>query len=192
MCCTGGGAMKFEADFEKVCAAPELPVLTAAGAWVHAAQGGRAVVPGGWHQLPAAPLPRRAVPRGPQDLHVRVPACLPSQCAAGARAHSCGRTAPTCSRTCCSTLAGAACISVSPALTCGSGVSIIHVDSDGKHTRVGGSALGGATFLGLACMLARVDNFDQGAMMSSAGTHDRSSDGACADGRCGECRPAGA
>ena len=45
-----------------------------------------------------------------------------------------------------------------------SGVSFILVDADGKHTRVGGSAMGGATFLGLSCLLAPVDNFDQGVM----------------------------
>lgn len=41
----------------------------------------------------------------------------------------------------------------------GSGVSILRVDADGSHTRVGGSSLGGATFFGLCCIVTGCATF---------------------------------
>ncbi|KAL5728908.1 pantothenate kinase [Ranunculus cassubicifolius] len=43
----------------------------------------------------------------------------------------------------------------------GSGVSIIKVDGDGKYERVGGSSIGGGTFVGLGKYLTKLDSFDE-------------------------------
>lgn len=51
----------------------------------------------------------------------------------------------------------------------GSGVSFVDCDGLGTYTRVGGSSLGGATFLGLAKMLCGVMNFDEALDLASRG-----------------------
>jgi type II pantothenate kinase len=51
----------------------------------------------------------------------------------------------------------------------GSGVSFVDCDGLGTYTRVGGSSLGGATFLGLAKMLCGVNDFDEALDLASRG-----------------------
>lgn len=51
----------------------------------------------------------------------------------------------------------------------GSGVSILRVDEDGSHTRVGGSALGGATFFGLCCIVTGCSTFAEAMAFAEKG-----------------------
>eukprot|EP00053_Salpingoeca_punica_P013961 m.126740 g.126740 ORF g.126740 m.126740 type:complete len:389 (+) comp16347_c0_seq2:213-1379(+) len=52
----------------------------------------------------------------------------------------------------------------------GSGVSILKVSADGKHERVGGTSLGGATFFGLCCLLTGCNTFDEALALADQGT----------------------
>jgi len=51
----------------------------------------------------------------------------------------------------------------------GSGVSILKVYRDGKHERVGGTSLGGATFFGLCCMLTGCSTFQEALQLAESG-----------------------
>eukprot|EP00924_Labyrinthula_sp_SR-Ha-C_P011989 snap_masked-scaffold_26-processed-gene-1.12-mRNA-1 protein AED:0.02 eAED:0.02 QI:391/1/1/1/0.5/0.33/3/452/249 len=51
----------------------------------------------------------------------------------------------------------------------GSGVSILHIKKNGKYDRVGGSSLGGSTFLGLVSLLTGVDNFNDALDLAANG-----------------------
>ena len=51
----------------------------------------------------------------------------------------------------------------------GSGVSILKVYRDGKHERVGGTALGGSTFFGLCCMLTGCSTFEEALALAERG-----------------------
>lgn len=47
-------------------------------------------------------------------------------------------------------------------LCCLSGVSILQVNRDGSHERVGGTSLGGATFFGLCALVTGCVSFSKG------------------------------
>lgn len=51
----------------------------------------------------------------------------------------------------------------------GSGVSFVDCNGRGAHQRVGGSSLGGATFLGLVTLLCQVSSFEQALELASRG-----------------------
>jgi type II pantothenate kinase len=51
----------------------------------------------------------------------------------------------------------------------GSGVSILNVSGRDNYRRVHGSSIGGGTFLGLACLLAECQSFDEALALASKG-----------------------
>lgn len=51
----------------------------------------------------------------------------------------------------------------------GSGVSILRFDSDDKYERIGGTPIGGGTFLGMCNMMIGVNNFDELLAMAKKG-----------------------
>ncbi|XP_078695396.1 4'-phosphopantetheine phosphatase-like isoform X1 [Branchiostoma floridae x Branchiostoma belcheri] len=53
----------------------------------------------------------------------------------------------------------------------GSGVSIVKVESHDKYERIGGSSIGGGSFLGLGCKLTKAKNFDELLQLASQGDH---------------------
>lgn len=52
----------------------------------------------------------------------------------------------------------------------GSGVSILAVYSSTSYSRVGGSSIGGGTFLGLCCLLTQCKTFDEAICLAKAGS----------------------
>ena len=53
----------------------------------------------------------------------------------------------------------------------GSGVSILKVEADGTHKRVGGSALGGSTFFGLCCVITGCTSFKEAMAFAERVSH---------------------
>ena len=51
----------------------------------------------------------------------------------------------------------------------GSGVSIMRVESDGTHARIGGTSLGGSTFLSLACIITGAQTFTEALALAAKG-----------------------
>ena len=55
----------------------------------------------------------------------------------------------------------------------GSGVSILHVTSYDKFRRIGGTSVGGGTFLGLCSLLTGVENFQDAMDLAERGDNTR-------------------
>ncbi|CAF4983772.1 unnamed protein product [Rotaria sp. Silwood1] len=51
----------------------------------------------------------------------------------------------------------------------GSGVSILHVDSERNYRRITGTSIGGGTFLGLCCLLTGCSSYDEAIKLASEG-----------------------
>lgn len=55
----------------------------------------------------------------------------------------------------------------------GSGVSILAVYSSTSYSRISGSSIGGGTFLGLCCLLAQCETFDEAIKLAKAGSSSK-------------------
>jgi len=55
----------------------------------------------------------------------------------------------------------------------GSGVSILKVESDNCYERIGGTATGGGTFLGLGTLLTKAKSFDDLLDLAEKGDHKK-------------------
>ncbi|CAF1390210.1 unnamed protein product [Adineta ricciae] len=51
----------------------------------------------------------------------------------------------------------------------GSGISILHVESETKVRRISGTSIGGATFLGLSCLLTDCSSYEEAIKLASEG-----------------------
>ncbi|CAF3629728.1 unnamed protein product [Rotaria sp. Silwood1] len=51
----------------------------------------------------------------------------------------------------------------------GSGISILHVDSERNYRRITGTSIGGGTFLGLCCLLTGCSSYDEAIKLASEG-----------------------
>lgn len=51
----------------------------------------------------------------------------------------------------------------------GSGISILHVESENNYRRITGTSIGGGTFLGLCCLLTDCSSYDEAIRLASHG-----------------------
>ncbi|CAF1947037.1 unnamed protein product [Rotaria magnacalcarata] len=51
----------------------------------------------------------------------------------------------------------------------GSGISILHVESETSYRRISGTSIGGGTFLGLCCLLTGCSSYDEAIQLATAG-----------------------
>ncbi|CAF4177924.1 unnamed protein product [Rotaria sordida] len=51
----------------------------------------------------------------------------------------------------------------------GSGISILHVDSERNYRRITGTSIGGGTFLGLSCLLTGCSSYDEAIQLATEG-----------------------
>ncbi|CAF1336999.1 unnamed protein product [Adineta steineri] len=55
----------------------------------------------------------------------------------------------------------------------GSGISILHVESESSYRRITGTSIGGGTFLGLCCLLTGCSSYDEAIQLASEGDSNK-------------------